>query len=279
MILSPGSLHPLLASSSGVIGLLSVLSVCFYAFSAWGRSHAWRCLWLGWLLQGAAILIDVGAWWLGSERGVHFGFAAALSTTLWLVLAVYGVESRLVAITPRVRRVLALLAMGTVAVLWVFPSVWRIQVVSAGFALHLLLGLAAYGLMGVAVLHAVLLGRTEHRLRSRSEQPLAPQSAPDLPLMQLERLTFGFVRAAWVALTLALVCGVWFAPVWVWSHKTVFVVLSWVVLTGLVLGRQLLGWRGPYARRLIHVSAAFLLLAYVGSRFVFEVLLHRTPNG
>jgi ABC-type uncharacterized transport system permease subunit len=278
MILSPGFFDPSLAGSFGALGVVSVLALCFYALSIGMRAHAWRCLGAGWLMQGMAILMDVGRWWAGEGQGVHFGFAAALSTTLWLVMAVYGIESRLVAISTHVRRVLALLAMGAVMVLWVFPSVWRMQVVSAGFALHLLLGLAAYGLMGVAVLHAVLLGRAEQRLRSRRGTD-ALTDAPELPLMQLERLTFGFVRAGWLALTLALVCGLGFMPVWVWSHKTVFAVLSWVVLTGLLLGRQFLGWRGPYTRRLIYVGAGFLLLAYVGSRFVFEVLLHRAPTG
>ena len=36
------------------------------------------------------------------------------------------------------------------------------------------------------------------------------------------------------------------------------------------------GWRGRLAARWLYVGAALLLLAYVGSRFVLEVLLHRT---
>ncbi len=278
MILSPSPSHLLLAHGSGALAWVSVLALCSYALSVWVRRGAWRCLGAGWLLQGLAIFVDVFGWWGGAERGVHFGFAAALSTTLWLVVAVYGVESRLVAINTDVRRVLALVAMITVALLWVFPSVWRTEIVSPGFAVHLLLGLAAYGLMGVAVLHASLLGRAEHRLRFRTVAS-SEDAASEPPLMQLERLTFGFVRAGWLALTLALVCGLGFVPTWVWTHKTVFAVLSWAVLTCLVLGRQFLGWRGPHARRLIYVAAGFLLLAYVGSRFVFEVLLHHIPSG
>ena len=44
-----------------------------------------------------------------------------------------------------------------------------------------------------------------------------------------------------------------------------------------MIGRHLSGWRGRYATRWLYVGAALLLLAYAGSRFVFEVLLHRAP--
>ena len=35
------------------------------------------------------------------------------------------------------------------------------------------------------------------------------------------------------------------------------------------------GWRGRYATRWVYAGAALLLLGYVGSRFVLEVVLHR----
>jgi ABC-type uncharacterized transport system permease subunit len=36
-----------------------------------------------------------------------------------------------------------------------------------------------------------------------------------------------------------------------------------------------MGWRGKKALRVLYTGAAFLLLSYVGSRFVLEVLLGR----
>jgi len=56
----------------------------------------------------------------------------------------------------------------------------------------------------------------------------------------------------------------------------VFSLLGWLVLAGLLAGRQAFGWRGRLAKRGLYAGAALLLLAYVGSRFVLEVLLHRT---
>ena len=48
-----------------------------------------------------------------------------------------------------------------------------------------------------------------------------------------------------------------------------------LVFAGLLAGRRAFGWRGPAATRWVYAGAAMLLLAYAGSRFVLEVLLHR----
>ena len=44
-----------------------------------------------------------------------------------------------------------------------------------------------------------------------------------------------------------------------------------------LLGRARFGWRGRTARRVLYAGSALLLLAYVGSRFVLEVVLARPP--
>jgi ABC-type uncharacterized transport system permease subunit len=43
----------------------------------------------------------------------------------------------------------------------------------------------------------------------------------------------------------------------------------------LVIGRIWRGWRGQRATRWIYAGALLLLLAYVGTRFVLDVVLHR----
>ena len=78
-------------------------------------------------------------------------------------------------------------------------------------------------------------------------------------------------------LSAAILLGVWFANPWRWDHKAVFSMLGWLVFAGLLAGRRAFGWRGPKAAGRLYAGAAMLLLAYVGSRFVLEVLLHRAP--
>jgi ABC-type uncharacterized transport system permease subunit len=222
-----------------------------------------------WLLHLAALVLDIAG--VGLARpGARFGFAPALSMTLWLVLAVYMVESRFVPL-PGARRVLAVLAALAVALAWGFPGESRPLAASPWAPLHWVMGLASYGLFGAAVLHAAMLNRAERqmRLKSAKVQPLG------MPLLRLERLTFQFVGAGVAVLSLALLLGWWFTPQWRWDHKNLLSVLGWLVLTGLLTGRRVFGWRGRRATRWLYLGAALLLLAYAGSRFVLEVLLQR----
>ncbi len=245
-------------------------------------AHAVRiALWLGWLAQGAAIALDVLS--LDSPLpGARFGFAPALSVTAWLVLAVYAIESRRLGL-PGLRRSLAWLALGTVVLAWRFPGQAYANAGSAWAPLHWLTGFASYGLMGAALLHAALLQHAERRLRAGTGSTASGQipsgarpkgQALGMPLLRLESLTLRFVAAGFVMLSLTLLLGATFAP-WRWDHKTVFSVLSWGVFAVLLVGRARFGWRGRQAIRWLMAGSTLLLLAYVGSRFVLEVILHR----
>jgi len=269
--------------SSGPTGLevaspwwVAAGAVLAYVVAAWpstGRGTvSTAALIVGWSLHLLELLLDIGGWG-ESAPGARLGFAPVLSMTVWLVLAVHTIESRFVPL-PSVRRVLAIAGAAAVALAWIFPGEPR-PVSSPWAPLHFALGVASYGLFGAAVLHAALLGMAERRLRLRS----SPAGAgPGMPLLQLERLTFRFVEAGFVALSATLALGLLTNSTWAhwhWDHKTVFSLLAWAVFAGLLLGRRLRGWRGQRAIRWLYAGAVLLLLAYVGSRFVLEVLLGR----
>jgi ABC-type uncharacterized transport system permease subunit len=75
-----------------------------------------------------------------------------------------------------------------------------------------------------------------------------------------------------------MVMAIGFAPHWRWDHKSVFSLLGWATFAMLLGGRQAFGWRGRRATRWLYTGAALLLLAYVGSRFVLEVVLGRASS-
>ena len=259
--------------------LASMLALSSYAIAAgWtlrGGTGFRTALLVGWLAQAAAIAIDIsGAG--AAQAGARFGFAPALSATCWLVLAVYLIESRFLPIVGA-RRGLALLGAGVVLLAWLFPGVIRPHVAPRWAPLHWVLGIASYGLFGAAVLHAALLSRAERALRMKSVGGAAPDGS--MPLLQIERLTFRFVAAGFVLLTATLLLGAAHPEPWRWDHKAVFSILGWLVFAGLLVGRRTFGWRGPLATRWLYAGAVMLLLAYVGSRFVLEVILHRSVAG
>lgn len=246
------------------------------------RAHAGRPVWLalgmGWLAQAVAIVLDALVLG-GAESGARFGFAPALSVTVWLVLAVYAIESRRIDLVA-VRRTLAVLSATAVALAWLFPGQPHPIGASPWAPLHWLLGFASYGLFGTALLHAGLLQHAERQMRTRPVSGQLPSPRPigqalGMPLLRLESLTLRFVAAGFVMLTLTLLLGAAFANPWRWDHKTVFSVLSWLVFATLLIGRVRFGWRGSQAIRWLVAGSLLLLLAYVGSRFVMEVVLHR----
>lgn len=226
---------------------------------------------LAWTAQFVALYIDISGYGLPTP-GARFGFAPALSMTIWLVLTVYLVESRFLPLHS-VRRVLAWLAAAAVLLAWSFPGESRPLAASPWAPLHWVMGLASYGLFGVAVLHAALMNRAELQMRRKQPTP------GGLPLLQLERLTFQFVAAGVGVLSLAILLGWWFTPHWKWDHKNLLAVLGWLVLTGLLVGRRIYGWRGRRATRWLYAGAGLLLLSYAGSRFVLEVILQRAVAG
>ena len=61
-----------------------------------------------------------------------------------------------------------------------------------------------------------------------------------------------------------------------WDHKSVFSLLAWLTFAVLLVGRMGFGWRGRRAVNMLYGGSILLLLAYVGSRFVMEVILRRT---
>jgi len=204
----------------------------------------------------------------------RFGFAPALSMTAWLVLTVYVIERQ---VFPQMEARWALFGLGAAAVVlaWLFPGTPLHVSASPLLPLHWALGIASYGLFAAAVVHAWLMMRAERQMRQAS----SPGDA-GVPLLTLERLTFRFATGGFVLLSATLLAGVVFGEAaglgaWQWNHKTVFSLLAWCAFALLLLGRARFGWRGRKAVRVLYVGSLLLLLGYVGSRFVLEVMLGR----
>jgi ABC-type uncharacterized transport system permease subunit len=96
----------------------------------------------------------------------------------------------------------------------------------------------------------------------------------------METLLFRIIWAGFILLTLTIASGVVFSEELFgraakFNHKTVFGVLSWIVFALLLGGRAIYGWRGRIAVRWTLAGFLMLVLAYIGSKFVLEVILGR----
>lgn len=214
---------------------------------------------------------------LFAANGVNLGVGSALSTIAWLTVALYWLTSFAYPVESLKALILPLAALFTLAPV-AFPETHFLSYTrTPAFPLHLLISMLAYSLFTIAALHAVLMSIIEKRLHSG----VAPRQAAGFPpLLTMETLLFRIIGAGFALLTLAVVSGMFFSdtlfgkPLQL-NHKTVFALLSWVVFGALLAGRMIYGWRGRMAVRWTWAGFVMLLLAYVGSKFVLEVLLHR----
>ncbi|HEV3009542.1 MAG TPA: cytochrome c biogenesis protein CcsA [Burkholderiales bacterium] len=257
-----------------------------YVGLAW---HFWNTRWRregarglrGWERTAILVPLALHGWLLYDgvfSRELRFGFAQALSVMMFLGVAVYWIESLFYNLEGMQPLVLPLAALAA-PLPALFPGLAASGAHSqaAEFKLHLALAMIAYGLFVIALLHATLMAVAERQLHRGGTV-----SFPNLPpLLTLETLLFRMIAAAFVFLTLTLITGIAFSETLFgralrFDHKTVFAVLSWLIFAWLLAGRWRYGWRGRTALRWTLSGFVLLMLAYVGSRFVLEVLLGRS---
>jgi ABC-type uncharacterized transport system permease subunit len=271
--------YALVPDGSGRLGQLSGLA-SLALLLAW-LAHAT-------LLRAAAV--GDGTW--------RFGFALALSATMWLVIALVWVENRFEPLGGLWIVVLPLAAICAPLPL-VFPgspALGRISGADDGTSgwlpVHLAVALAAYSLMTIAAVHALLMAALDRWLHHMPTGPDAGGASTGgrtgghrvlaslPPLLTMERILFRLIGLGFVLLTLTVASGALFSEAlfgqpFRFDHKTVFTLIAWLVFGALLVGRFARGWRGRLALSWTLSGFAMLFLAYAGSRFVLEVVLHR----
>lgn len=234
---------------------------------------------VGWLLHGGALLADAV-----TPGALRVGFALMLSATLWISVAAYWLENRNFPLDG-----LRVLVLPTAAVAVILPVAFPGNLISldgksAVFSWHIAISILAYSTLTIAAFHAVLMALQESTLHTRpaaSKKGWFAATIERLPaLLTMEKLLFRLIAFGFALLTLTVLSGVVFSEelfgkAFQWNHKTIFTLLSWLLFGLLLAGRHWRGWRGRTALGFTLSGFATLLLAYVGSRFVLEVILHR----
>jgi ABC-type uncharacterized transport system permease subunit len=214
---------------------------------------------------------------LFAPDGLHLGFANAISAILWLTVLIYWIGNFFYRLDGLQALVLPLAAAAALLPALMPPVRTLPNTDLLAFKIHLLIALLAYSLFTIASLHVLLMALLERRLHDGALTQVL-QKLP--PLLTMEALLFRIIWVGFILLTLTLGTGVIFseelfgkaAP---FSHKTVFGVVSWFIFAALLTGRHVYGWRGRVAVRWTLAGFVTLVLAYIGTRFVLEVILRR----
>ncbi|MDR1888718.1 MAG: cytochrome c biogenesis protein CcsA [Zoogloeaceae bacterium] len=208
---------------------------------------------------------------------MQFSFSLAFCLMVWLAALIYWLESfqaRMDGVQPIVLNTAALAAFLPLVFTHSHAIAYSNTLI---FRLHFLAAMLSYGLFALAAAHALFMRLVEKRLH-HPERSRRLASMP--PLLAMEALLFRILTIAFLLLTLAVGSGLFysesmFGKALTFDHKTIFGIIAWFIFAILLLGRRIYGWRGRRALNWTLAGFAALLLAYVGSRFVLEVLLNR----
>lgn len=208
---------------------------------------------------------------------MYMSVGTALSTIVWLSVLIYWLGNFFYRLEGVHALVIPVAAVGVLMPILLPPVKPLANADMPFFRVHLVISMLAYSFFTIASLHVLLMAVLEKRLHAGTLPPLL-RGLP--PLLAMERLLFRIIAAGFVLLTLTLASGMLFSeelfgkPLQL-THKVVFGILAWIIFGTLLLGRLRWGWRGRIAQRWTLAGFLVLLLAYIGSKFVIEVILHR----
>ena len=271
---------------TSILLVLSLFLILSYGAFTWHYLANWRgtARWprnpkvehslLGVLLLVQALVVVAP---LSVSGGLSLGVGHALGVMVWIMLLIYWTCSFFYRVEG-LQLFMMPLAMAALAFAIAFPGRHMVSDLSnPAFVLHILVSMLAYSLFAIGALIAVLMLLLERSLHHKRMSVLARQLPP---LLTLEKMMFQVIAVGFLLLTVALVTGVVFSEevfgkAAALTHKTVFSVISWLLFAALLLGRRLQGWRGRVAIRWTLAGFLSLMLAYVGSKVVLELILQR----
>jgi len=211
-------------------------------------------------------------------EGLDLAVANAISLLVWLTVTIYWVAGLAF---PRLAAILGLMAPLAFVSVLLQAAIPTSHIVTYGanplFALHFGIAMLAYSLFIVATVHALVM-LAEERWLHRGVLPPFLGSLP--PLLEMEALLFRILLAAFTLLTFTLVSGIFFSEqvfgqAFKATHKSFFGFVSWFIFGCLLWGHYVRGWRGRMAVRWTLAGFTALLLAYIGSKVVLEIVLQR----
>ncbi len=220
-----------------------------------------------------------------TPQGFVFGFAQDLSLIAWVGLAFYWFQSWFLPISS-----LRWLALCFALICSALPAIFSGALISPKavsdpwFKGHFIVATISVGLLSLAAMHAMLMSiqdRALHRQLAIIPNSRIAHWLEDLPpLMTMESLLFNLLYVGFALLSLTVFSGLLFSQTLfgrplVFDHKTIFALISWILFAGLLVARWRVGLRGRAAVRWVLSAYTALLLAYVGSRFVLEVILQK----
>jgi ABC-type uncharacterized transport system permease subunit len=225
----------------------------------------------------AVVALLLHGWVMGNHLlngpGVNLGVFNAVSLVTWVICILL-----LLSAIKRPTENLGIIAFpGTalaIALDMTFSGERITEPLRSPIEIHIIISIAAYSLLSMAAVQAVLLTIQNRHLRNKHPGGFI-RALP--PLQTMERLLFQMIGVGFIMMSLSLLSGFIFLDNMFAQHlvhKTVLSIVAWGVFATLLWGRWKFGWRGKKAIRWTLSGFIFLVLAYFGSKTVLELILN-----
>lgn len=205
------------------------------------------------------------------DSGINTGFASDQTLFAWcatLVAVLISWRTRIIFLAV----VLSALSAFSILIALMLPSnATNSDPMSFALVTHIIISVLSYSLLCIAAVIAVLLGLQDYQLHHHLQGKLLKLLPP---LQTMESLMFRLIEGGFVLLSFSLLSGFAFTTDW-FNHKIVFSSIAWMVFFVLLLGRHYAGWRGRIAIRWTLFGLLSLMLAFFGTKLVFEFILQR----
>ncbi|HHJ80150.1 MAG TPA: hypothetical protein ENJ65_00790 [Candidatus Tenderia electrophaga] len=231
--------------------------------------------WKGLAAAGIATLLH--AWILGglvfTSQGINLGVFNAISLVTWLISALL-IGSAFKRPTENLGIIAFPVTALAVALQNTFTASHITETMNTTIEIHILISIAATSMLSIAAVQALLLTIQDRQLRNKRPGGFI-RALP--PLQAMERFLFQVIGLGFALQTLSLLSGFIFLESMFAQHlvhKTILSIVAWLVFATLLWGRRQFGWRGKTAIRWTLSGFGVLVLAYIGSKIVQELILN-----
>ncbi len=210
---------------------------------------------------------------LFTSIGLNLGLFSAISLITWMI-SLLLIFSSLTQPTENLTIFVFPSAAVGVALAAIFGNEQHIvNTFDTTIEIHILISIMAYSLLSLAAVQAMLLAVQDKHLRNKRPGGFI-RTLP--PLQTMETLLFQMIGVGFALQSLSLISGLIFIEdifAQHLVHKTVLSIIAWGIFAVLLWGRWRFGWRGRTAIRWTLIGFVALLLSYVGSKVVLEIIL------
>jgi len=258
--------------------IASALATLFYCLSAYlifkqlgtAQNQRWVALapaFVAMALQAVSLNLLII-----QPQGLNLGLFPAMSLIAWLI----SIQILLSSIFRRIES-LGIIVFPSSGLIGVIASLhWSDHLITTpnnAIQGHIMISVVAYSLITLGVCQAGLLAYQDRSIRQHHPGGFI-RFLP--PLHDMEILLFQFLGFGFVCLSASLLSGfVYLEDMFAQqqAHKVILSIIAWIILATLLFGRLKFGWRGKKAIRLTLSSFVFLMLAFFGSKLVYEFIL------